>query len=452
MLHDEQGQSSLLPDAAGTWELVDGDGRTLRIQAGRYDQTPLDCSRGGCHSELADAARKTAMTSALARRLAAHDTNDEPSCAIACHATGEPGTHDGGFLDVAAELGMPHILKDARDLRDLPRPLRRLGSVGCLACHGPSALPEAEARWSILRSDVCAYCHDAPPRYGHVAGWRASTMATADRQARAASDDKCVGCHTTWGFLQLGAVVRSSELGERRRPPKSAGPVGITCAACHSVHATGHGDREVSSLLREIRLPELFSHLPESARSRSGTCLLCHTPAAPLAEASEGAIWAGRGGIDPETGAPLAGPAPHLMVAGGCLGCHDQGPSGIARGASHAFRANRGNCAPCHPSTGRDILSFEAEARELWDRLRKMGVVDRDGVPDNSLPQHATDTLRASPSSPLGRAAFDVSLVLGDRAAGTHNPAYARILLEASKQWVDRAAQGRRGGAKRRLP
>ena len=34
----------------------------------------------------------------------------------------------------------------------------------------PGALPEA--RWSILRADVCAYCHDAPPRYGHVEGWR----------------------------------------------------------------------------------------------------------------------------------------------------------------------------------------------------------------------------------------------------------------------------------------
>src|SRR5262249_37628733 len=43
------GAPSLVPDVAGDYHLVDGAGRALVLKAARYDETPLDCARGGCH-------------------------------------------------------------------------------------------------------------------------------------------------------------------------------------------------------------------------------------------------------------------------------------------------------------------------------------------------------------------------------------------------------------------
>src|SRR5207302_19246 len=136
----------------------------------------------------------------------------------------EPGSRHGGCRDVASDLGWTMALDEVDGLASLPRALRRLAGVGCLACHGPSALPESQARWSILRSDVCAYCHDAPSRYGHVEGWRASAMARADRDPEAASRANCVGCHTTWGFLER---ISGSREAAARRPPEETGALGI---------------------------------------------------------------------------------------------------------------------------------------------------------------------------------------------------------------------------------
>jgi hypothetical protein len=427
-VHDLHGASTFTPDRDGVFTLSDGAGKVLRVQAGRYDETPLDCGRSTCHRGLSAAAQRSPMTMSLARLFARADiAPDARPCALACHATGEPGTHDGGFLDVAADLELRAPLDGASDVQALPRALRRLGGVGCLACHGPSALPETSARWSILRSDVCAYCHDAPPRYGHVAGWRASAMAHADRDPEASTATGCVGCHTTWGFLgRLGTPDRA----EARRPPEGVGGVGIACAACHDAHAGGADMNAPHALLRTMKLPDWLDGVPREARARSGSCFSCHAPAEhDLARASAAAIWAGRGGIDPETGAPLAGPAPHLSVPGGCVGCHTAGPSNLDAGANHAFAIDKNRCTTCHRPLASP--SVEAEARDLWKRLVDLGVIEltREG------PAHAAAKLR--PASPLlRRAAYDLSLLLEDPASGAHNPAYAQMLLDASRKAI----------------
>src|SRR5262249_4511789 len=161
-------------------------------------------------------------------------------------------------------------------------------AVGCLACHGPGALPEAEARWGILRADVCATCHEAPPRYGHVTAWRSSAMSRADRDPEARTNPKCVGCHTTWGFLSQG---------QPRTPPEGVGPIGIACAACHDPHGRdGHGAR---GLLRDAPTSTLFASVAAPARAKSASCLACHAPRDEdvLPRASAAALWAGKGGV-----------------------------------------------------------------------------------------------------------------------------------------------------------
>ena len=459
-VQEHDGIATFRPDTRGIWQLIDGEGRALRVQAGRYVETPLDCGRAGCHGEIARASRSSPMTWALTRRLrerarhtapSAETPSSDLSCAMPCHVTGEPGIHDGGFFDVAADLRVSSSLESVGEMAELPRALRRLGSVGCLACHGPSALPEAEARWSILRSNVCAHCHDAPPRYGHVVAWQTTSMARADHDPQARSDRACTPCHTTWGFLhEIDPHPGQGEI-HPRMPPDRVGALGITCPACHAVHDTSGASAE-RPLLRAPRLPPMFDDVPAQARARSATCLACHGPrdAARLAQASSAALWAGRAGVDPETGAPLTGPSPHLAVEGGCVGCHREGPNGIEHGKNHGFRADRQRCISCHDDATRDLAwaeeraQMEKLARDLWDDLLALRAIARTSplsATPASDPPHATTAAPGDARSPLARAAFDLSLVLEDRGFLAHNLPYARVLLEKARKPIERASR-----------
>jgi len=426
----------LIPDVAGPWLLRDATGQTLSLRAGRYDETPLDCGRASCHGPIADAAQSSPMTAAL-RRLMGDEpvTRGDVACALACHATGEPGTQDGGFTDGIRGLDL------GTGWSSLPRGARRLGGVTCLGCHGPSAIPESSASWAILRADVCATCHDAPPTYGHVAAWRASRMARSDADGRARTDVKCARCHTTSGFL---ASVGDGRVG--RASPPGVGPGGIACAACHASHdahaARGAPDEE--HLLRDVPLPDLFRGAPAG---RSRICVRCHAPVASFADtpggplpppASAAAIWAGRGGVDPATGAPLAAPSVHGAVDGGCIGCHSAGPSGLERGAGHAFKADDAACAGCHPTGPPDS---DAIGRQLHDRAASVlaRLIATSAVIAAGRPRHA-ETLTLT-NDRIGRAAYDALLVLEDPAAAVHNAPFARALLEAA----GRASRGARG-------
>ncbi len=415
-LHGEAGALSLTPDVSGIWALVDGEGRRLTIHSGRYDEIPLDCGR--CHEKETRASARTAMTTVLSRRLGAAADGAEPAspgsypqCAVACHAVGEPGLHDGGFVHAVEEVGAD--LASIDGWQHLPRSLRRVGGVGCFACHGPGAIPEPSARWSILRSDVCAHCHDSPPRYTHVQEWKTSAMARADADPEARSDPECARCHTASGFLaRHGATVRTA--------PEHAEPIGISCPTCHAPHSDASGPK---FLLRRIALPAGFAHVPKDAREASAVCFDCHTPdpEASVPSASAAALWAGRGGIAPNTGAPLLGKSPHTAIDGGCGGCHQ----------GHDFRASR-QCKECHPGRVMDP-SIRARAETLWPKLVARGGAK---VPSGDRALHAVAQIDRGTA--LGRAAYDVMLVLGDRGAAAHNARYAKKLLDAAEEVVTR--------------
>ena len=426
------GAASLLPDVAGDWRLADRSGYTLALRSARYDETPLDCGRAGCHADIAAAAARSPMTTVMARGLARTPDGgrafgpDYPTCAIACHATGELGVSDGGFAHVATELGPAGDARRSWD--ELPGALRRLGGVGCLACHGPAAIPQASARWSVLRADVCAVCHDAPPRYGHVAAWRGTRMAHADRDARAASDRACARCHTTWGFVE----TMERFPGERdrpvdRRPPVHAGHDGITCAACHAVHDRDTGG-PIGALLRTPPAPPLLASAGAGtgAAARSAVCLPCHTPDATAGapRATAAALMFARGGLDPASGEPLSGTPAHATVSGGCVGCHRGGPASVERGAGHAFQTSPSVCMACH-RTALPASDLPLQARRLWQRWRGDG--------QTAAIPHATSGAALDLATPVGRALWNVLLVLEDPAAATHNARYARALLAASE-------------------
>ncbi len=420
----------LLPDRIGRYRLSDALGKQLSIQSGRYDQMPLDCGRSGCHAEIARSVVDSPMTRVLESDLGGCHALTDPACASACHATGEPGTPDGGFTHVAAELGLPAL---PAEHDDLPRALRRLGGVGCMACHGPTKIPEPSQRYKLMQNDVCAVCHDAPPRYGHVQALESSRMGHADSSPATRSDPACARCHTGWGALG------------RPAPPDAAEASGITCATCHDVHPHGAHQKaadttpaEVPShggLLRAFALPATLASPPASFHGVSKVCISCHAPSSNTLrpEASAAAIVAGLGGLEPETGAPLTAASPHAAAAKGCLSCHDSGPDELVLGKSHGFRASEQTCGRCHANVPRRDASIAERARTLLQRLDPLH-----SAGDVGKPWHASYTVLL-PTPQQTRALRDVLLVLEDPAADVHHPSYARALLDAAERLAPRA-------------
>jgi hypothetical protein len=404
----------LRPDVSGRYRLQDAAGAVLSIQSGRYDQMPLDCGRADCHAAIAKSALGSPMTRTLESDLGGCHALDNPSCASACHATGEPGVADGGFEQVALALGA-HALPE--EYEDLPAPLRRLGGVGCMACHGPAAIPEPSARWAILRSDVCAVCHDAAPRYGHFQAFRTSRMAAADHDERARGDAACARCHTSWGAIGRAA------------PPHELGGLGLTCATCHAVHPTKPQLPTEPGLLREFAMPSTLPSPPPSFNGPSRVCVSCHAPSSNdgAPDASAAALIAGQGGVDPRTGKPLTLAAVHAGGTRGCLSCHDSGPEELQLGKSHAFRSSSENCARCHDSPKARDPSLRTRALALLARLSP------ERLPSGGPAWHA-QRYGALGSLERQRALFDVLLVLEDPAADVHHPAYAKLLLSMAER------------------
>jgi hypothetical protein len=418
--------AELVPDVRGDFALADAVGRELVIQGGRYDEMPLDCGRSDCHSAIAASARDNPMTHALSVGPGREQLQSPPECAVACHATGEPGTDDGGFSHVQEEIGLFEL---PSKLADLPRALRRLGGVGCLACHGPTAIPPESARWAVLRSDVCAVCHDAPPRYGHVAAFASTKMGKADADERT-NELPCARCHTTWG----------ARAEPTRRPPPEIGTLGIGCVACHDVHATPANAEH--RLLRTVDVSKLLPGAPPSAEGTSRVCIGCHSPGSePLPAASAAALWAGRGGLDPETGEALEWPAPHAKNGAGCMTCHHSGPvrpmsraghpqgdKGFERGAGHAFQVGARVCARCHDQPPKRRPELADRARAVLDELVPLA-----RGRSRAIPIHA-DELELKLTGEKARALRNVLLVLEDGAADVHNPAYAEVLLSSAEK------------------
>ncbi len=435
--------ASLLPDAAGVWVLEDDAQRRLGIHVGRFDVLPLDCGRAECHAAAAAAAVDSPMTRVLMHGLeGALGPDYDATCALACHAMGEPGTRDGGFVDVARalEFALPHA--PAPGLWNAtPRELRRLGGVGCAACHGPAMIPERDARWAILRSDVCATCHDMPPRYGHVEAWSRSRMALSDASPDERENALCATCHTTRGFLEALGVPKMDL--ERAR---GAPPMGISCAACHAPHGAHEG-------LTLVRTFEPREGAGADVDPSNRICLACHSPlgasaqltAAQVPFASAAALWLGTGG-GPATPAGGAAAAPHASLRA-CTGCHTG--SGAETGASHSFAANAARCSSCHTAGSGPVERpdshghlVQERARALWGRLVARGVVK--AALDGGRPPHAS-AMQATPrQQPLQSVVWATLLVLEDPAAGIHNAPYARAILDDAEKRLDEATSGDR--------
>lgn len=424
--------SVFTPDAHGRWQLGRPGGETLTLQAFWHDKTPYDCGRNECHASASSYSLDSPMSTTLERALGAGAT-DAIGCRLECHVVGEPGLNDGGFVDVAAQLGVGRL--DAARWHDLPQALRRLGGVRCTACHGPGAIPEPDARAQVLRSAVCATCHDAPPRYTHVSEWRESRMAGSDAHpsTRAGS---CAGCHTTAGFL--AAIGAASQPKAGPEPPRELAPMGIACAACHAPHASHSAAR----LIRSVPLEPNDAHtgLPPA----SALCLACHTPNSDEAQpsASSGTLWLGSARLpsaEGEAWEELRGAAAHRALPGGCIGCHGARPAQARAKLDHSFRVEPSLCTGCHEGRAPELTRRASE--RLQQRTAALAAALERVCPSAAQPvdgpRHAKPEPTGCRTRALTRARYALALVEEDPAAAIHNATFANTLLDEVEALTD---------------
>jgi hypothetical protein len=429
LVHEAGVLSSFEADVGGHWMLQDGAGRLLGLRAGRFDTTPLGCGTSECHHDEHDASVASPMTHALERQLGPDSRGGrDVSCMLDCHVLGERGLHDGGFLDRAAAPGWSGAARSSWS--ELPRTLRRVGGVGCTACHGPGAIPERTASRAILRVDVCATCHDAPPTYVHVAEWQSSRMAHSDDRPESRASFACARCHMTSSFL---AAVGAHGIRFADEDDLHAEPAGIGCAACHAAHKA-HAHDQGTALVRAVPLPPELEGVKELA-GRSAVCIPCHSPVAGerIPSASAASIVAGRVALPGSQPAPTT-PRTHDQVPGGCIGCHGGANPDHSSRVDHSFRVDPAACGRCHgpgqPVERADERGDRVQARAiaLWSRLReRLASLPASG----GQPVHAAGAAvaAAGSSDALERALYEVMLVLEDPAAGVHNAPFARELL-----------------------
>jgi len=392
----ETGATLFQANRPGRWVLQHATRRApFSLQVATFASTPLDCGRSGCHAAAAEAFNDNPMLHAFEHRM--QQAPAASACWLGCHVVGEKGLRDEGFFDVARSFGDPGALTTP-----LPRALARTTGVQCLNCHGSGRIPEPSARWVVLQVGVCATCHDAPPRYGHVKAWQASAMSRSD-VVQANRETGCASCHTTAGFL-----------GRPAPPAKDAPPLGITCSACHAPHSA-HGPR----LLRQLPLTSVLAEVKTDATTQ--LCAQCHAPKSvtQTPESTAAAIVLGRGAVSSTDGLPVvAKSASHASLEGGCLACHSHSSEKVERGATHGFEARVEDCATCHANRG--LLAPDTSVKTRDRFLSALSV---------PFTTHSKGNSPVDLTKRAGRLKWNSALLLHDRAAWAHNPAYADAVL-----------------------
>ena len=355
------------PDEFGTYVVEHTPTHTqMLLQAGPYENVPRDCGREGCHGEEARGWETTAHAQTFRRGMDGELGADFEERCWSCHATGvDFGIDNGGMHHTAASMGWTQPAPDSAAWDEMPRRVRRHGSVWCSACHGPGRIIPPQFRWqygSKFQVGVCARCHDvdegdadANHRSPHVDEWRRSPMSRFSR-ALAPNDpalrQECAQCHSAQGF------VSHQRVGEVAVPDANT-VAAITCAACHDSH-----EPSAPRGLRIYDTSEPIAGSPVEDLGAGALCASCHRPGVARSEALDHAPHAVQGGLLVGRGArttDATDTGPHRHIADSCVRCHmtrpdPSDPSYLSAGG-HTFsvRARTGEprlspaaCSPCH--------------------------------------------------------------------------------------------------------
>ncbi|HHH30727.1 MAG TPA: hypothetical protein ENK57_20620, partial [Polyangiaceae bacterium] len=366
--------SVLRPDRFGTYTVEHrGTGVQLMLQAGAYEDVPRDCGRAECHGAEEAGWQTTAHASTFRRGVEGGLGPAFERRCWSCHATGvDFGINNGGLHHTAARAGWTQPEPAPGVFDEIPRRVRRHGSVWCSACHGPGRIIPPQFRWqygSKFQVGVCARCHDVDPEdrdanhsSPQVDEWRRSPMS---RFVRGLSDRDpalrapCAQCHSAQGFVSWRRHGQAAEIDRTTVAP-------ITCAACHDAHSSDNPRG-----LRVYDTSDAVAGTPGHDMGAGALCATCHRPSVAWSDRPDRAPHAAQAGLLLGRGARTVadgGEGMHAQIADTCVRCHMVRPSpadpsfGTVGGHTFNVRARGGDaalaeaaCSPCHgeiePST-----------------------------------------------------------------------------------------------------
>ncbi|HYL36268.1 MAG TPA: hypothetical protein VEV17_10185 [Bryobacteraceae bacterium] len=382
------------------------------------------------------------------------------SC-LGCHTVGydtDPNAANGGFDDIAKQLGWVFPTPGPGVFDALPAALKNVGNVQCENCHGPGSSHVLSGGATMLisvssDSGTCGQCHGAATHHPKSAEWGNSRHAITTRDP--AGSAGCVGCHTGNGFV--GKIAGDTTL--------DTSYSAISCQTCHEPHGATTPSNN-THLVRTLN-PVTLADGTQITNAGMGTlCMNCHQ--ARQNAAVYAAKTAGSSHFGPHHGPQadmlegtngftygqfIPSSAHADMVADTCVSCHmqtlDAADPALTFVGDHTFNVKFagndtvpakemvGACQGCH---GPDVTTFnfplmdyngdgviegaQTEVQHLLDQLAVL-------LPPAGQAK-STLTIDSSWTQPQLEAAYNYLFVQGDGSLGIHNMAYTVGLLKAS--------------------
>ncbi len=236
----------------------------------------------------------------------------------------------------------------------MPAVAQTATSDACTGCHVEQAAPTAHAGHPPLgalagEAGDCVACHGNDE--SHVSGQRPETFLTFSTESPARQDEACLGCHSD------------------DHPPgqNQHAQAGVTCAACHPVHATPDvpaaaafpGIGEISTTCAGCHL-DVLEEFAFNNRHRlaehSLTCASCHDP---HSDAGNAWLSVSSGETCTECHADKEGPfvfEHDAQLVDGCQACHV--PHGSASRHLLDHQEPGALCYGCHAEVPSFHLGF----------------------------------------------------------------------------------------------
>lgn len=378
-------------DVPRTVIVSDGELR-FSLMVGGWDLVRRDCGRSNCHMAMERNWKHTKHSSTWKRLIDGEQfTPRAPvaeSCAT-CHALGyNPGAKNGGYDDLAKKFGAHVPLTPQRGaFDDLPKQVRQVSNVYCLACHGSARVdPPFGDQPGLFGAGVCARCHDRPPELTTASEWRTSKHAkTITGEINGPETRRpCSSCHTAQGFYREHFALARPASSKTVTFNCCLNPQPITCQGCHNAMLAKHPHQ-----LHDSDAVKTPSGLDLDDVGNGAVCARCHNAGADLhnestvrdrlaPHAPQADLLYGKAGfslVAPQSYPELSGVACGGETKQGCVSCHMAAPPRrdlrpADRIGGHTFRMrsdkageNLAVCRSCHPG----MKSFDHKAKGDYD-------------------------------------------------------------------------------------
>ena len=354
-----------------------------------------------CHGEKHSVWALTKHANAFQTLVNSGD--QENALCLSCHTVGF--RKRSGYVD---EIITPH-LKD----------------VQCENCHGPGsnhvADPANEPMAKDYSSELCGRCHQSchglcgDDHHPELEDWRNSLHSQTKYTVPYGSPVECYRCHSTDAYFGMSDP----------NDPWWFPEYSLNCVVCHTPH---------DNLIHRAQLRQPTNEL----------CAQCHTmldaaPGASDPNNPQAEMLHSQGGYK-LNGTPMAGPySSHwLENPDECVKCHwaylrFDDPNSLLPiiDSGHSSRHNLRACEPCH-----DYESAKSLVADMHFEMEiRLDAIAPYFTPNNPLyinPAGLTPQQRER----YDNAHFNYLMVKRDRSYGSHNPAYARAMLDQTEDYL----------------